>query len=76
MSDIGIRAADAVRKKAKESGLPLWGELRLLGISHNVVYAWGKGSATPGGVILANMLKRGYDINYILLGKENTYVND
>ncbi len=71
MNEIGIRAAAAVRKMALEKGLPLWGETELIGTCYSTMAEWEKGRTTPGGVILANMLRRGYDVNYILLGSKN-----
>lgn len=76
MDTIGKRAADAVRRMSGIHDTTLKAELELLGACYSTLQYWEHHDTSPGGYILANMLRRGYDINFILLGKEKLYVTD
>ena len=71
MSDIGKRAAAAVREKAKEYEVSYSFELECLGITREHLYRWERHGYSPSAGILRRMLLAGYDIHYILTGKEN-----
>ena len=68
VSEIGLRAAEELRRNAYQADVSITYELECLGTDRFNLYQWDHGKATPGGKILAKMLKMGYDINYILLG--------
>lgn len=71
MSDIGKRAAEQVRNMAELKKLSLRAATRHIDVGYATFYTWEHGQTDPGAYVLARMLETGYDINYILLGKEN-----
>lgn len=70
MGDIGVRAADAIRRMSGVHDVSLAAECRSLGATYGALYCWEHGETDPGSFIIARMLENGYDINYVLLGKE------
>lgn len=69
MSDIGKRAAQAIRAMCHNEEVSYEVELRNLGIYRQTLFAWEKGKADPRADMLANMARNGYDIYYILTGE-------
>ena len=68
MSDIGRRAAEAVREKAREYEVSYTFELGCLGITREHLYSWERRGYDPKAEILRKMCLAGYDIVYILTG--------
>ena len=69
MGDIGLRAAKAVRHMAAENRTSIEFELDCCKVEKKRLYSWENG-ADPCAFTLAEMLKNGYDIEYILLGEK------
>ena len=74
--DIGRRAAEAIRRTANENGTSYGFELDCAGVSREQLYQWEHGKCDPTGILLQRMALAGYDVHYILTGKEYKNVND
>lgn len=70
---IGERAAQAIREKAKEKGIPIYKELENIGTQRNAFHVWEKCNIDPSGYFLQQMALNGYDIYWILTGKEQEH---
>ena len=66
---IGQRTAQVIKERAKEKGITIKQECEEIKTSQFTVRDWAKGSKIPGGYILAEMCRQGYDITYILIGE-------
>ena len=66
-SAIGIRAAKLVDLR----GVSPKQECKALGLSKNMYYNWRDGICAPSARALRNMALRGYDVIYILTGKQS-----
>lgn len=66
---IGQRAAQAIKNRAKQKGITFVKECDLLGTNRQTAKNWKYGRTNPGSWIIAEMLRQGYDIEYILLGE-------
>ena len=69
MDKIGIRAAHAIKTRARKNKSKLGVELRELHMSHAVLHKWGKGETDPSAFFLARMALAGYDVLWILTGE-------
>ena len=69
MSEIGLRAAEAIRTMAKENETTSAFELDCLSITPSSLYQYQHCISAPSAVVLANMAKSGYDVLYILTGE-------
>ena len=72
---IGQRAAQAVKERAEEKGVDIKCEAEGLKTSQFTVRDWKYGKI-PGGYILAEMCRQGYDVIYILTGIKNGGVDN
>lgn len=76
METIGQRAAKAIRHRAmyEHSGrdrvITLKNELDRLNIPHDNYYDWKRGRSNPSAHYLGKMALAGYDVFWILTGKE------
>lgn len=69
METIGQRAAKAIKKRVRRGE---WGiELKKLGIPNDTFYSWVNARNNPSAYYLQQMALAGYDVIYILTGKEN-----
>ena len=71
MKRIGERAAEAVRIRCVQNRTILGAELGKLGVSRTVFHNWEKAVFEPNAYYLQQMALAGYDVTYILTGKEN-----
>lgn len=76
MGEIGKRAAEAIRRTAKENETTIQFELDCIDVSREMLYSWERSKYEPTGKKLQGLALAGYDVHYILTGKERTYVND
>ena len=70
MKTIGERAAEVVRGRSVLNRTRLGVELKQMGISRTVFHNWEKGKFDPTAYYLQQMALAGYDVIYILTGKE------
>lgn len=75
MNGIGKRAAEAIRKTASEKDTSYAVELARAGVSREQLYQWEHGKCNPTGMLLQRMALAGYDVHYILTGKERVNEN-
>lgn len=73
MKTIGERAAEAIRGRAVLNRTKLGEELDKLGVSRTVLHNWDKGIFDPTAYYLQQMAFAGYDVIYILTGKEDNW---
>lgn len=71
---IGERAARAIKSRSKPRKFVA--ELQKLDIEINAFYRWTRGECDPSAYYLRQMALAGYDVIYILTGKENLHVDD
>jgi DNA-binding XRE family transcriptional regulator len=71
MERIGERAAEVIRGRCVLNRTTLGEELDILGVSRTVLHNWEKGIFDPTSYYLQQLALAGYDVNYILTGKEN-----
>lgn len=64
---IGIRAAKLIDRQ----GVSPKQECKALGLSKNMYYNWRDGVCAPSARALRHMALRGYDVLYILTGKQS-----
>ena len=76
MQNIAKRAAQAIRDRAKQNGTSVRSECEKLDISRRVYCRWNKEGSHPHSYFLQQMALAGYDVIYILTGKENKNVKD
>ena len=72
---IGNRAYNEIRKRARKNGVSPYQEAEKIGILYSAFYDWGK-NGNPSAYYLQQMALAGYDVIYILTGKENKNVTD
>ena len=65
---IGQRAAQAVKERAEEKGITIKQECEAIKTSQFTVRDWAT-RKTPGGYILGEMYRQGYDVIWILSGE-------
>lgn len=70
---IGERAAREIKSRAPRG--KLMEELKRLDVS-DTFYRWVRGEADPSAYYLQKLALAGYDVIYILTGKENLHVDD
>lgn len=70
MGIIGRRAAEYIRKTAIENETSFEFELNCLKIFRTTLWQWENDKSEPSGKCLKRMADAGYDVNYILTGKE------
>ena len=68
---IGQRIYEAIRARAKEKGIKICEEIKLLGVSKDTARNWRIAKHDPGAWIIAEMCRQGYDIAWILTGDES-----
>lgn len=73
---IGMRAAEAIKERARKNGSTLTSEFENLGLCRKVFGDWQKRGIDPSAYYLQQMALAGYDVIYILTGKENNNVTD
>lgn len=71
MGVIGKRAAKAIRARASLKNTFYGFELDRLQLTRQSLYQWEHGKGDPFADALARMANAGYDVVYILTGKEN-----
>lgn len=69
MSEIGLRAARAIREMLEVNGTTLAFELDCLNLPHSRFWKYEHGRFNPSAEVLSSMAKLGYDIHYILTGE-------
>lgn len=65
---IGQRAVEEIRRKAKDEGVTLGSVYEQLEIDRKIIYNWEDG-IDPRGYNIANFMRLGLDVRYILLGE-------
>lgn len=73
MDNIGKRAALAILGRVGNHDLGM--ELDRLELTRQCLYQWEVGKHAPGGKMLRKMALAGYDVIYILTGKETKNEN-
>ena len=68
-TEIGRRAANAIMRRAGDENTTLSRQFNLIDTHYQYLYRWMRGGM-PGADVLANMAESGYDIHYILTGRE------
>ena len=68
---IGERAAHLIRVKATMKGIPICEECKSIGATRKVYDDWNKRGRNPTSYFLQQMALAGYDVLWILTGKEN-----
>lgn len=76
LTSVGERAAHLVRVKAISKGIPICEELEIIGATRKVYRDWDKCNRNPTSYFLQQMALAGYDVIWILTGKENNNVTD
>ena len=71
METIGQRAAYAIKLHGIRLGTNAVGESDRLDIPRDNFYAWKNGRSDPSAYYLKKMVLAGYDVLWILTGKEN-----
>ena len=74
METIGERAYKEIKKRAKQNGVAISKEAETLGITSPRLSSW-KDNTNPCAYHLQQMALAGYDVIYILTGKENKNEN-
>lgn len=72
MSEIGLRAARAIREMAKNNETSVAFEMSCLKAHQSQINQYERCISDPGAAILANMARNGYDVIYILTGERGT----
>lgn len=70
MTSIGERAYEAISLRCKQTGTKKGVEYDKLGISRRVICGWKKQNIDPSAYFLQQMALHGYDVYWILTGKE------
>ena len=70
MLSCGQRAAKAIRERSEKNGTSIREECRKLNMETIVHYRWERGDFNPSAYFLKQMALAGYDVIYILTGKE------
>lgn len=70
MENIGQRAAQAIRERAKQNGTKLEEESLKVYVSRKVMNDWERRSVNPSAYFLQQMALSGYDVFWILTGQE------
>ena len=73
---IGERAAHLIRVKATMKGISIEEECANIGASRKVYRDWKKMGRNPTAYFFQQMALAGYDVIWILTGKENKNVTD
>lgn len=73
---IGERAVKAIRERKKQNGTSLSVELKKLSATRQNYNRWEEKGGNPNAFFLQQMALAGYDIMWILTGKENNNVTD
>ena len=67
---IGERAFQAIKARANEKGIPFQDECEALGTHSSTIRYMHWNKTNPGSWLIAEMLRQGYNIEYVLLGDE------
>lgn len=67
---IGERTVQAIKDRAKKNGTKKSVEAEKLGISRRVMCGWKNSHTDPSAYFLQQMALAGYDVFWILTGKE------
>lgn len=70
MENIGKRAAQAIRERAKQNGTKLEEESLKVYVSRKVMNDWEIQNRNPSAYFLQQMAFAGYDVFWILTGQE------
>jgi transcriptional regulator with XRE-family HTH domain len=70
---IGQRAAKLVKERAWKRGTTFGVECDLLGVWDSQLRNWANGKGNPSARVLAEMHEQGYDVIWILTGKESNH---
>lgn len=70
MENIGKRAAQAIRERAKKNGTKLEEESMKLYVSRKVMNDWERRNRNPSAYFLQQMALSGYDVYWVLTGLE------
>jgi transcriptional regulator with XRE-family HTH domain len=70
MNTIGVRAAQAIRERAKQNGKHVIETAEEVGVSKRVLWGWQTGNTDPRAYLLSEMAYAGYDIHWILTGEK------
>ena len=73
---IGQRAAEQIKKTAKEQGITISQEMQNLGGDRKNYYDWGKRDMNPTACFLEQMHYLDYDVIYILTGERSVRCKD
>ena len=73
---IGERAARAIKSRANQNKTSIVQECAALGVTRKIMFDWEKNGRNPSAYWLQQMALSGYDVIYILTGKENLHVDD
>ena len=76
LQTIGQRAAHLIQVKATMKGISIDQECESIGTSRKVYRDWKKCGRNPTAYFLQQMALNGYDVIWILTGKENNNVKD
>ena len=68
---IGERAAKLVKERAWANGTTFVQECEVLGVWYSNLRSWSTGLSDPRADTLASMYNAGYDVIWILTGKES-----
>lgn len=66
---IGIRANEEIVAKCLAENRCFGDEIHRIGCTRSVFNRWGRGESSPSATYLAEMVRLGYDVIYILTGK-------
>lgn len=67
---IGQRAVECIQNRAWENDTTIQNQCDILGFDRSRLVAWRKGNVNPDSYVIAEMLRNGYDIEYILIGEK------
>lgn len=66
---IGQRAAKLIKERSWAEGTSFEQQCNKIDCSDRYMWNWSSGKNNPSASVLAEMLRAGYDIEYILLGE-------
>jgi transcriptional regulator with XRE-family HTH domain len=75
MQNIGYRAVKAIKERSRQNGTTLSAELQKLSATRQNYNRWEEKGGNPNAFFLQQMAFAGYDVMWILTGKENRSEN-